>query len=436
MKAVGTRQVSLVVVGMSLVVLSLAVSVPAVWANSAVQPKPAVTGAEVTIAGVMMCEICCTRDLAREAEKEAEKTLVLFALEGTPEVKAALDDIMREYYPGDGINADQARKIQAEFEKRLKYYITPGELAEKKENTARWWNPAKAVTGVLSEKDGRKWITPSKIMGAKLKYPDKMLVPDKPLTQLGEKPLILKINDTLSLKLILLPAGKYFAGVPFYATYDCDGRYDDDYPAMLALTKPFYLAEIPVTQEMYESVMGNNPSGQKGPQIPVHQISCVDIRKFCRILSANSGRKVRLPTQAEWEYAARVGTSNPPFVRKYKDQINAAPDGQTFLPVKSKRANAWGLYDMIGCSWEIIGDSRQFSRKDTVDPHYPPPCEKDETTGKKHDHNAMGRNAFSFVTTREGVGDGSGTGYSLTRFRVVVDATPQEIAEMEKTANK
>jgi formylglycine-generating enzyme required for sulfatase activity len=233
-----------------------------------------------------------------------------------------------------------------------------------------------------------------------------------------------------------LPAGKYFAGVPFYATYDCDGRYDDDYPAMLTLTKPFYLAEIPVTQEMYESVMGKNPSAQKGPRIPVHQVPCVDIQKFCRILSEKNGRKVRLPTQAEWEYAARVGTSNLPFVRKYKEQINVAPDGKTFLPVKSKQPNAWGLYDMIiSSAWEIIGDARQFSRNDMVDPHYPTPCEKEQTAGKKHDHNAMGR-GFSLATTREGVGDGSGTGYSLTRFRVAVDATPEEIAEMQKAAKE
>jgi len=101
------RQLSLVVVGMSLVVLSLAVSAPA---------------AEVTIKGVMMCEICCTRDLAREAAREAEKTLVLFAVEGTPEVSATLDGIMKEYYSGDSIDADQARKIQEGFEKSLKYY--------------------------------------------------------------------------------------------------------------------------------------------------------------------------------------------------------------------------------------------------------------------------------------------------------------------------
>ena len=63
---------------------------------------------------------------------------------------------------------------------------------------------------------------------------------------------------------------------------------------------------------------------------------------------------------------------------------------------------------MIACSWEIVGDSRQFSRKGAVDPHYPTPCEKAETAGQKHDHNAMGRNAFSCATTREELATGAG----------------------------
>jgi hypothetical protein len=77
----------------------------------------------------------------------------------------------------------------------------------------------------------------------------------------------------------------------------------------------------------------------------------------------------------------------------------------------------------------MIRDRRQFSRSDAVDPYYP-----DKAADK--DHNALGHASCAYACTREGVGDGSGTGYTLTRFRVAVEATPEEIAEMEKAAKK
>jgi formylglycine-generating enzyme required for sulfatase activity len=257
-------------------------------------------------------------------------------------------------------------------------------------------------------------------------FPDKMLAPDKPLKMPGKEPLILKVTDALSLKCILLPSGEFLMEKPFYVI----PRWQDEFPRHITLTKPFYLAEIPVTQEMYEAVMGNNPSTAKDPQRPVRNVPCVDVKKFCQILSEKNGRTVRLPGEAEWEYAARVGTSNPPLDAKTKDQdSDGGGPGKPLLPVKSKRPNAWGLYDMISTVFEMTRDKFIVGiRVDSVDPY--DSCEQDEATGKKHAH--WGRNR---VTYHEAVsGGGKDEDYDTTKFRVLVEATPEEIAGMEKAA--
>jgi len=408
---------SLVFVAVSSIVIALCVSAWAQEAKPAAEARPPAAGAEVTLKGVMMTEASCTPKPA----KDADKTLVLFVVEGPPEVAATLDAILKENWPGDSINGDQARKIQEEFDKRLKYYITPGDLATKNQKNCRWGNPPMAVTGVVSEKDGKKWITPSRIEGTTLKYPDKMLAPDKPLVMPDKPPLVLKVTDKLSLKCIYVPAGKFMMHDPFYLV----PRYDDAYPYLVTLTKPYYLAEIPVTQEMYEAVMGKNPSEQKGPQIPVRQVPCTDMQKFCQVLSEKNGRKVRLPTYAEWEFAARVGTSNPAFLVKYKDQLSVGPNN-TPPPVKSRQPNAWGFYDMASCCWELTSDKWGWfgGRNDAVDPSYL--CTEEEKTGKKHSHWGKGNIVSGHWTigNHEGIGDGSGTGYGSTKFRVAVDAEP------------
>jgi formylglycine-generating enzyme required for sulfatase activity len=398
----------------------------------AASTPPATQGAEVTLKGVMMTESSCIL----KPTKDTDKVVVLFAVEGPPDVTAAVDDIVKKYCSGDSVDGDQARRMQEEFEKRLKYYFTPGDLTAQQAKDFRYRNPATAVTGVVTEKDGKKRIAPGKVVRTKLKYPDKMLAADKPLAMPGDKPLTLKVSAQLSLKCILLPPGKIFAGIPFYTAYLYEGasmRYDDHYPKMWTLTKPFYLAEIPVTQEMYEAVMGANPSDQKGPQIMVTRAPTADIRKFCAALSEKNGRTVRLPTLAEREYAARVGTSTPYTNERFVDQLNIAPDGKSLLPVKSKKPNAWGLYDMFSGAWEMTGDKGgNFPRDDATDPFHAGGDGSGWSTGRA----GSGHNSHPWASNHEGIGDGTGTGYNLTGFRVAVEATPEEIAAMERAAKK
>ena len=125
----------------------------------------------------------------------------------------------------------------------------------------------------------------------------------------------------------------------------------------------------------------------KAAKAPVNA-TCVEMYKFCRMLAEKTGRKVRVPTTAEWEYAARSGTSNPDFIEKYAAQQSSSTRP---LAVKSKPPNAWGLYDMLSTGWERVSDgTRILDRQDTVDPQHIPP----EDCGKadpSHRHGHFGR---------------------------------------------
>ena len=156
------------------------------------------------------------------------------------------------------------------------------------------------------------------------------------------------------------PAGMRFVRIPAGSfQMGSNNGNDDEKPIhSVTLTKPFYLQTTEVTQGQWRAVMGDNPSRfKKGDDYPVEQVSWNDVQEFLRKLNAlDPGKNYRLPTEAEWEYACRAGTTGERYgeldaIAWYRDNSG----GQTH-PVGEKHPNTWGLYDMLGNVLEWCAD--------------------------------------------------------------------------------
>ena len=159
---------------------------------------------------------------------------------------------------------------------------------------------------------------------------------------------------------------------------DEPGRYDNEGAQHeVTILRPFWMGVTPVTQEQYQEVTGGNPSVFSNPANPVERVTFFQAREFCRKVSIQSGRCVRLPLEAQWEYACRAGARTAYVWGDNPDEgagwCNAADqtakavfpefkvfnwsDGYVYTsPVGSFRPNAWGLHDMLGNVWEWCAD--------------------------------------------------------------------------------
>ncbi len=166
-------------------------------------------------------------------------------------------------------------------------------------------------------------------------------------------------KNSIGMEFVLIPAGSFMMG----ADKNFEDCRDSETPRhKVTISKPFHIGKYEVTQEQWVAVMGSNPSEFKGRTRPVDQVSWEDAQSFIRKLNRKEGtNKYRLPTEAEWEYAARAGTTTAYSFGDDKGGLGqyvwySGNSGKESHPVGQLRANAWGLYDIHGNVREWVQD--------------------------------------------------------------------------------
>jgi formylglycine-generating enzyme required for sulfatase activity len=190
------------------------------------------------------------------------------------------------------------------------------------------------------------------------------------------------VVNAVGMKFVWIPPGTFMMGSPGSEK----GRGDDEHHRKLTIRKGFYMSAHLVTQEQWQAVLGENPSEFKGEKnLPVDSVSWNDCQEFLKKLKGKDKKAYRLPTEAEWEYACRSGTTTPFHFGATLSTDKANYNGnfvygkgvkgihrEKTTPVGSFPANAWGLHDMHGNLWQWCNDWHGgYSAKDLTDPQGP-----------------------------------------------------------------
>ncbi|NEP79462.1 MAG: SUMF1/EgtB/PvdO family nonheme iron enzyme [Okeania sp. SIO3B3] len=173
----------------------------------------------------------------------------------------------------------------------------------------------------------------------------------------GKAEVMTENSNGVSLEMVKIPAGRFLMGSPGTEAE----RRDSEGPQHYVDVPEFFMGKYPVTQAQWSAVMGNNPSGFKGASRPVERVSWNDATEFCQKLSQITGKKYSLPSESQWEYACRAGTTTPFYfgetitseLANYRGTYTYAdePEGiyrQETTDVGIFPPNSFGLYDMHG----------------------------------------------------------------------------------------
>ncbi len=173
------------------------------------------------------------------------------------------------------------------------------------------------------------------------------------------------LSDDIKLEMVLIPEGEFMMGAPETELESSNS----ERPQHLVTVPTFFMGKYPITQAQWKAIMGNNPSRFEGDKRPVESVSWEEAKEFCDRLSKKTGREYRLPTEAEWEYACRAGTTTPFHFGEtistelanyygeaaYGEGVKGEYRGET-TPLGEFPANKFGLCDMHGNVWEWCED--------------------------------------------------------------------------------